>query len=84
VFMSERGTPVSPVAFRRIRERPGKATTMAFGVYPHMLRHACGFKPPNQGVHTRSLQHYLDHKNIRHTVRHTERSPERFRVSWKD
>jgi hypothetical protein len=39
VFMSERGAPVSPVAFRRILERFGKAAKMAFGVHPHMLRH---------------------------------------------
>jgi hypothetical protein len=38
----------------------------------------------NQGVDTRSLQHYLGHKNIQHTVRYTELSPDRFRSFWKD
>src|SRR4029077_14473194 len=38
----------------------------------------------NQGVDTRSLQHYLGHKNIQHTVRYSELSPERFRDFWKD
>ena len=57
---------------------------MAFGVHPHMLRHACGLKLANQGVDTRSLQHYLGHKNIQHTVRYTELSPDRFRGFWKD
>jgi GntR family transcriptional regulator/MocR family aminotransferase len=33
---------------------------------------------------TRSLQHYLGHKNIQHTVRYSELSPERFRDFWKD
>ena len=37
----------------------------------------------NQGVDTRSLQHYLGHKNIQHTVRYSELSPERFRDFWK-
>jgi hypothetical protein len=46
-------------------------------------------QPPNaslvgQGVDTRSLQHYLGHKNIQHTVRYSELSPERFRDFWKD
>ena len=41
---------------------------MAFGIHPHMLRHSTGFKLANQGVDTRSLQHYLGHKNIQHTV----------------
>jgi type 1 fimbriae regulatory protein FimB/type 1 fimbriae regulatory protein FimE len=79
VFMSERGAPMSPVGFRRMLERLGKGAKMAFGVHPHMLRHACGFKLANQGVDTRSLQHYLGHKNIQHTVRYTELSPDRFR-----
>ena len=70
--------------FRRMLERLGKAAKMAFGVHPHMLRHACGFKLANQGVDTRSLQHYLGHKNIQHTVRYTELSPDRFRGFWKD
>jgi type 1 fimbriae regulatory protein FimE len=38
----------------------------------------------DQGVDTRSLQHYLGHKNIQHTVRYSELSPERFRDFWKD
>jgi hypothetical protein len=42
-----------------------------------MLRHACGFKLANDGVDTRSLQHYRGHKSIQHTVRYSELSPER-------
>jgi type 1 fimbriae regulatory protein FimB/type 1 fimbriae regulatory protein FimE len=38
----------------------------------------------NRGVDTRSLQHYLGHKNIQHTVRYTELSPQRFQDFWKD
>ena len=75
---------MSPVGFRRMLERLGKAAKMDFGVHPHMLRHACGFKLANQGVDTRSLQLYLGHKNIQHTVRYTELSPDRFRGFWKD
>jgi integrase len=84
VFMSERGAPMSPVGFRRMMGRLGRAAKMPFPVHPHMLRHAAGFKLANQGVDTRSLQQYLGHKNIQHTVRYTELSPERFRDFWKD
>jgi site-specific recombinase XerD len=49
-----------------------------------MLRHSTGFKLANQGVDMRSLQHYLGHKNIQHTVRYSELSPDRFRDFWKD
>jgi site-specific recombinase XerD len=84
VFMSERGAPMSAVAFRRMVTRLGLAAKMPFPIHPHMLRHSTGFKLANQGVDTRSLQHYLGHKNIQHTVRYSELSPERFRDFWKD
>ena len=84
VFMSERGAPMSAVGFRRMIGRLGQAAKMPFPIHPHMLRHATGFKLANQGVDTRSLQHYLGHKNIQHTVRYTELSPDRFRDFWKD
>jgi hypothetical protein len=84
VFMSERGAPMSAVAFRRMVTRLGPAAKMPFGIHPHMLRHSTGFKLANQGVDTRSLQHYLGHKNIQHTVRYSELSPDRFRDFWKD
>ena len=48
-----------------------------------MLRHACGFALANKGHDTRSLQAYLGHKNIQHTVRYTELSPDRFKDFWK-
>jgi type 1 fimbriae regulatory protein FimB/type 1 fimbriae regulatory protein FimE len=84
VFMSERGAPMGPVGFRRLIGRLGQAAKMHFSVHPHMLRHACGYKLANQGVDTRSLQHYLGHKNIQHTVRYAELSPERFKDFWQD
>jgi type 1 fimbriae regulatory protein FimB len=37
-----------------------------------MLRHACGFAKANAGNDTRSLQTYLGHMTILHTVRYTE------------
>jgi site-specific recombinase XerD len=55
-----------------------------FGAHPHMLRHSCGYKLANDGHDTRSLQAYLGHKNIQHTVRYTEMSPTRFKDFWRD
>jgi len=49
-----------------------------------MLRHACGFKLANEGHDTRSIQQYLGHRNIAHTVRYTELAPGRFKHFWKD
>jgi site-specific recombinase XerD len=38
----------------------------------------------NQGTDTRTLQAYLGHRNIQHTVRYTELSPTRFKNLWRD
>jgi len=51
-------------------------------VHPHMLRHACGYYLANKGVDTRTIQAYLGHKNIQHTVRYTELAPDRFNGLW--
>jgi site-specific recombinase XerD len=65
-------------------QRAAEKAELQIKVHPHMLRHACGFKLANDGTDTRSLQAYLGHKNIQHTVRYTELSPTRFKDFWKD
>ena len=55
--------------------RAGKKAKLGMPIHPHMLRHSAGFKLANDGQDTRSIQHYLGHKNIQHTVRYTELSP---------
>ena len=62
---------------------PAPWQTSSFKAHPHMLRHACGFALANKGHDTRSLQAYLGHKNIQHTVRYTELSPDRFKDFWR-
>jgi type 1 fimbriae regulatory protein FimE len=84
VFVSERGSPFSVAGFRSMVARAGEAAGFEFQIHPHMLRHATGFKLANDGVDTRSLQAYLGHKNIQHTVRYTELSADRFKNFWRD
>ena len=84
IFTSERGAPFTPAGFRKMIARLGVAAGFGFAVHPHMLRHACGFKLANDGVDTRSLQAYLGHRNIQHTVRYTELAPTRFKNFWQD
>jgi site-specific recombinase XerD len=84
VFVSERGDPFSTEGFARMLQRAAKAAGLTIKVHPHMLRHACGFKLANDGHDTRSIQSYLGHKNIQHTVRYTELAPNRFKDFWKD
>jgi integrase len=83
VFTSERGSPFTRAGFARMIERAGAAAGMGFNTHPHMLRHACGFALANKGHDTRSLQAYLGHRNIQHTVRYSELSPDRFKGFWR-
>jgi len=84
LFVSERGGPMTASNVRKLMTRAGSEARIGFSVHPHMLRHACGFKLANEGHDTRSLQHYLGHKNIAHTVRYTDMAPDRFKSFWRD
>lgn len=84
IFMSERGSPMTPDIFRKIIARAGETAKLGLPIHPHMLRHSTGFKLANDGRDTRSIQHYLGHKNIQHTVRYTEIASIRFKEFWND
>ena len=84
IFTSERNAPFTTAGFRKMIARVGVAAGFGFPVHPHMLRHACGYYLANRGVDTRSLQAYLGHRNIQHTVRYTELAPTRFKNFWHD
>jgi type 1 fimbriae regulatory protein FimB/type 1 fimbriae regulatory protein FimE len=70
--------------FRKIVARAGVVAKIGMPIHPHMLRHSTGFKLANDGRDTRSIQHYLGHKNIQHTVRYTEIAAIRFKEFWND
>jgi type 1 fimbriae regulatory protein FimB/type 1 fimbriae regulatory protein FimE len=84
VFTTEAGTPVTTSWFLRMVQRTGVAAKLAFGVHPHMLRHSTGYKLANDGADTRSLAHYLGHRNLQSTARYTALAPDRFRDFWQD
>jgi type 1 fimbriae regulatory protein FimB/type 1 fimbriae regulatory protein FimE len=84
IFMSERGAPFSTAGYRKMVARLGKAAGFDVVIHPHMLRHACGYKLANDGVDTRTIQAYLGHKSIQHTVRYTELSPTKFKSLFRD
>jgi integrase len=84
VFLSERGAPLSPAAFRKMLARVGEASTLPFPVHPHMLRHACGYKLGNDGHDTRAIQVYMGHKRIDNTTKYVELSASRFKDFWRD
>jgi type 1 fimbriae regulatory protein FimE len=84
VFVTEAGTPVTTAWFLRMVQRTGIAAGLPFQVHPHQLRHACGFKLANDGADTRSLAHYLGHRNLQSTARYTALAPGRFKGFWRD
>lgn len=84
VFVTERKGPLTDSTVRKIVVRAGKKAGIPFAVHVHMLRHGCGFKLANDGIDTRSIAHYLGHRNIQHTVRYTELASDRFNGFWKD
>ncbi len=79
VFVSERGEALSPSLVRYLVKRAGQLARLQLDVHPHMLRHACGYFLANRGTDTRTIQAYMGHKSITHTVRYTELAPDRFR-----
>jgi site-specific recombinase XerD len=83
VFTSERGTPFTKRGFQAM-VRADEAAGFDMKIHPHMLRHACGFKLANNGVDARTIQAYLGHKSIRHTVPYTELAPTRFKSLFRD
>jgi integrase len=84
VFMTERGSPFTPDAINRLVKRVGNGSKLlGFPIHFHMLRHACGYALANAGHDTRSIQDYLGHKSIQHTVRYTELTPTKFKSFWR-
>ena len=84
MFVTEAGTPVIPAWFLRMVQRTDRAAKLPFPVHPHMLRHSTGYKLANDGHDTRSLAHYLVHRNLQSTARYTALAEGRFAKFWRD
>jgi integrase len=84
LFVTERGGPMTEATVRKMVARAGQEARIGFPIHPHMLRHVTGFYLANNGVDTRTIQAYLGHRNIMHTVRYTHLAPGRFRALWRD
>lgn len=79
VFVTERGAPFTRSNLAKIIEKAGVAAGFDFPIHFHMLRHSCGYRLVNEGKDTRSLQGWLGHSNIQHTVKYTSLNAERFK-----
>ena len=84
VFLSNRGTPMTRQNVHAFLSDLGKQAGFEFPVHAHMLRHGCGMKLANDGRDTRSIQHYLGHRNIQTTVVYTHLNANRFNGWFRD
>lgn len=82
VFVGETGAYLSERSIHRIVARAGKLAGLDFPIHPHMLRHGCGFALAARGTDTRTIQDYLGHTDIKHTVQYTQLAPGRFEGLW--
>ena len=51
-------------------------------VWPHMLRHSCGFYLANHSYDLRLIQDYLGHRNSKYAVHYTRTVAARFGGLW--
>ena len=82
IFVSERGSPLSPRRISNIINEAGRYAGFEFKVHSHLLRHSCGYYLANSGFDTRLIQDYLGHANIQNTVRYTKLNHQRFKGMW--
>jgi integrase len=84
VFLSNRGAPMTRQNVHAFVSELGKQAGFDFPVHFHQLRHSCASKLAADGQDTRSLQHYMGHKNIQSTVIYTHLNPNRFNGWFRD
>lgn len=84
VFISERLAPLTPATVRKMVALAGLEAGLGPAIHPHMLRHGTGYKLANDGRDLRTIQDFMGHRNVNHTVRYTELAPERFKGLFSD
>jgi site-specific recombinase XerD len=82
LFVSERKAPLTRQAVNYLIGSAGAKARLG-RVWPHMLRHSCGYYLANTGVDLRTAQDYLGHRDPKHTVRYTRVAGRRFEGLWK-
>lgn len=81
LFVSERQQSLTRQAVNYILSTAGDHAALGH-VYPHMLRHSCGFALANRGYDLRLIQDYLGHRDPRHTAHYTQTAASRFDGLW--
>ena len=81
LFVSQRMQPLDRTSVSAIVRSAGNRAGLGH-VWPHMLRHSCGFALANKGMDSRLIQDYLGHKDANMTARYTRTAAKRFEGLW--
>jgi type 1 fimbriae regulatory protein FimB len=82
LFLTERGEGMQPHAFNHLLTVIGQRAGFPFRVYPHMLRHSCGFHLANKGLNAFTIAAYLGHRQIQNSLRYVHVSAAQFKDIW--
>ena len=82
LFISERQTQLTRQAVNYIIRLAGEKAKLG-RVWPHMLRHSCGYALADKGTDLRTMQDYLGHRDPKHTAHYTRVAGHRFEGLWK-
>jgi site-specific recombinase XerD len=82
LFISERGQPLTRQSVNYLVASAAARAGLP-SVWPHMLRHSCGFYLANRGHDLRLIQDYLGHRDPKHTVHYTRTAAGRFEGLWR-
>ena len=82
LFISERGQPLSRQSVNYLVAGAAARARLP-PVWPHMLRHSCGYYLANRGHDLRLIQDYLGHRDPKHTVHYTRVAGSRFENLWR-
>jgi site-specific recombinase XerD len=82
LLLSERDTPLTRQAVNYIVRVAGETAKLG-RVWPHMLRHSCGYYLADKGTDLRTMQDYLGHRDPKHTAHYTRVAGHRFEGLWR-
>ena len=82
LFVSERQAQLTRQAVNYVVRVTGETAKLG-RVWPHMLRHSCGYYLADQGTDLRTMQDYLGHRDPKHTAHYTRVAGHRFEGLWK-
>ena len=84
LFINRFSKQMSEKSINRVVGNSGRKAKLRIRVTPSMLRRACGYALAKAGHSMVAVQHYLGHRNIRHTLRYFALPDRPFKDFWKD